>query len=347
MSIRFAFAGFRHSHIFDVVKRVAEHPDTTLVAACEADASTRAELADKKTVSVTHDDYERMLKEVPCDVIAVGDVFARRGPLVIRALQAGKHVLSDKPICTALDEWEQIRDLSRKRNLVVGCMLDLRGDGGMRTARRLMREGRIGPVQTATFHGQHAFYLASRPKWYFQSGLHGGTINDLGVHGIDAVRWMTGQEITEIIAARTWNAKATPYPYFHDCAQVFLRLSEGGGVLGDVSYLAPDGCGRRENDLRMYPPGWRFTFHGTGGMIETFHSGPYVVLARDGDKEPQFVEPEQTVHGAYFLDFLSQVHGRPEEISLTTDEVLRSSYVTLLAQRAADKNRMHVGCEYR
>ena len=54
-------------------------------------------------MKLTHDDYRRMLREVECDAVAVGDYFARRGEIVIAALEAGKHVIADKPICTKLE----------------------------------------------------------------------------------------------------------------------------------------------------------------------------------------------------------------------------------------------------
>src|SRR5438067_1807823 len=112
--MRIAFAGFRHGHIMGFHSIVQKDPRASIAAACEEDRETAA----KAAVKLTHDNFQQMVESVDCDVIAVGDYFARRGALILAALKAGKHVISDKPICTSLDELDQIESLSRDKNLV-------------------------------------------------------------------------------------------------------------------------------------------------------------------------------------------------------------------------------------
>ena len=75
MSVRFAFVGFRHPHINDMYQRCCERQDIDVVACCEEDATTRNELAAAGSVVISHDDFGAMLREVDCDVIAVGETF--------------------------------------------------------------------------------------------------------------------------------------------------------------------------------------------------------------------------------------------------------------------------------
>ncbi len=82
--------------------------------------------------------------------------------------------------------------------------------------------------------------LGKRPAWYFEPGKHGGTLNDIGVHAIDLIPWMTGRSIVEVTAARAWNARVPQFPAFQDAGQMMLKLDNGGSVMGDVSYLNPD-----------------------------------------------------------------------------------------------------------
>ncbi len=112
MTLRIAIAGFRHGHIMDLYRRAAEHPALQLVAACEEDEATRAQLAAQGQVDITHSDLLTMLREVPCDAVAIGDYFSRRGALAIAALEHGKHVISDKPLATSLAEVERITALA-------------------------------------------------------------------------------------------------------------------------------------------------------------------------------------------------------------------------------------------
>lgn len=338
MKTRFAFAGFRHNHILGMYNAVANHPDAQIVAACEEDGPTRQQLKDQGKIAITHDSCAAMLAQVPCDVLAVGDLYAKRGGLLIRGLEAGKHVIADKPICTRLDELDRIEELSRGGGLAVGCQFDLRSSGSFLAVRKLLQDGAIGDVQTICFTGQHPLSYGKRPDWYFQDGCHGGTINDIFIHAADALEWLTGRRIVEVVAARAWNSSFPQAPKFQIGAQVMLRLDNDAGVLGDVSYLAPEGCGHGS------PTYWRLTLHGSGGMIEFQNASKSILLAAHSDASPRQVDVQPKRPDAYLADFLSLVQGRGEGVSLTTAQVLRASRIALLAQKAADQSLRGVSC---
>ena len=82
------------------------------MAACERDAAARKAAA-RRGVTITHASYSAMLREVDCDVVACGEFYARRGAELIRALEAGKHVFGDKPLCTQLSELKHIEALAQ------------------------------------------------------------------------------------------------------------------------------------------------------------------------------------------------------------------------------------------
>ena len=330
MSIRLAFIGFRHGHILSLYKLAHASDEIEVVAVGEDHAPTRDKLASDQTVTFTHDDSSRLLDEVDCDVIAIGDTYARRGNLAIAALERGRHVILDKPICTDLDELARIEQLARDHRLAVGCQLELRDAAVTRTARRLIREGSIGDVWTVTFTGQHPLMYGSRPAWYFEPGQHGGTINDIAIHAFDALEWMTGQPIAEVVAARAWNV-TTRTPHFQDGGQMMLRFAHGGGVLGDVSYLAPEKCGYQ------VPQYWRFTIHGSGGMLEISLGERSAVLATHDDDAPVPIELDPNRPGGYLADFLRDLRGQdPEEGGITTAQLLTASRWSLQAQAMAD-----------
>lgn len=340
MGIRIAFAGFRHGHIFELVNKVKEHSESEIVGACEEDETTRKDLTDKGLMDITHENYSKMLKELDCDVIAIGDVYAKRGQIAIEALEAGKHVIADKPLCCKLSEFEKIKKLSEEKKLSVGCQLTLRGSGALRTVLKLISENKIGEVHTVTFTGQHPRSLGVRPDWYFVPGMHGGTINDIAIHGIDAILWLTGRNIVEVVGARVWNARTKEYPHFQDGAQMMLKLDNGGGVLSDVSYLAPEG-------IPNIPGYWRFTIHGSHGQIETTYNGDSVLLGVAGEKELQKIPSSPELGATYYDDFVNEIKGNTEKCELTTEQVLHATYVSLVIQQAADEGKTNVLCDYK
>jgi predicted dehydrogenase len=169
----------------------------------------------------------------------------------------------------------------------------------------------------------------SRPGWYFEPGKHGGTINDIGVHGIDMTEWMTGLRFTEINAARTWNAIPKDRAFFNDAGQFMLTMENGCGVLGDVSYFSPDSCGY---SLPYY---WNFMFWGTKGVIRASPQGDTVELALNGRKNLSHVSRSTQAPCDYLTQFLLDIKGRPGD--LNTETVLRASRTALKVQETADK----------
>ena len=324
MKTRFAFAGFRHAHILDLLAGVNERDDSEVVACCEEDAAARAALI----VTVTHTDFPAMLREVECDVIAIGDYYSRRGALAIAALRAGRHVLSDKPLCTTLDEQTAIECLAAERGLLVGLQLDSRDSAAFRTLREIIAGGEIGEVCTIRIEGQHPLLPGPRPAWYFEPGKHGGTINDIGIHAFDFVPWLTGLGWRTIDAARAWNAKARDAPHFHDCAHMMATLENGAGVLADFSYLAPDRLGYK------LPHYWHVLIHGTRGLAETHLQAEHVTVITDTSASPEIRPALEKRPRGYLDDFLRQLRGEPA--SLTTAQCLQASRLALEAQSLAD-----------
>jgi predicted dehydrogenase len=334
--LKLAFVGFRHNHIMGMYHAARASGDIEVVAASEDYPETIDALKREGKVSLTHTNWREVIESVACDAIAVGDYFAKRGEIIIATLKAGKHVISDKPICTRLDELEQIERLSSENRRQVSAQLDLRDGGAFIVARRLIRSGAIGEVHTVNVTAQHPLLLDRRPKWYFEAGKHGGTLNDIAIHATDLIPWMTGRELTEVVAARAWNARFGQIPQFQDAAQFLLKLDNGGGVLGDVSYLAPDGI------AYAAPQYWRVTCHGADGLLEAKYMAPTIQLATEADKTMQSIPADPDVQNGRLPSFLRQIRDEAVAGDLSTADVLRATRQALLIQRAADEQRTGV-----
>ena len=270
-------------------------------------------------------------------MVAIGDYYAKRGQLVIEALKNSKHVICDKPICTELSELDEIERLAKEKNLQVCCMLDLRYMEQASKAKELVESGVIGEVKIATFTGQHGLSFDTRPRWYFEDGKHGGTINDIAIHGMDLVRFITGKNLTRIDCAKTWNAYAVKAPNFKDCGQFMVELENGAGFTGDVSYAAPASCGF---SLETY---WRMTFWGTKGVAEYKLKGggkagidaddaALLQVALEGSDG--FAPVKMKKYDATGLgEFVKEINGETD-LLIDTAEVIRTSREVLTVQAA-------------
>ncbi|NLE46091.1 MAG: Gfo/Idh/MocA family oxidoreductase [Chloroflexi bacterium] len=331
--LRVAFAGFRHGHILDLYRRVLTSEEIEVVAACEEDWGTREQLAAQGHVAITHSDFRAMLASVDCDAVAVGDYYARRGSLALEALRYGKHVISDKPVCTELAELEAIERLTAETGLRMGCMLDMRDAPQFRGLREVVQSGALGEPKAIHFGGQHPLLVGTRPAWYFEVGKHGGTINDIAVHMMDAIPWITGCALDRVLAARCWNARADAYPHFRDAGQMMLTLDNGCGVIGDVSYLVPDSLGYRSS---LY---WRTTIWGTEGVAESSMVAQAVHVGCAGDDNMEARRLPSADPGGYLRAFLHDVRGQSEADELRTADVLRATRCALVTQAVADEAR--------
>lgn len=323
--MRFLFYGFRHSHLISYYAKAAAHPDICILAAIEENADAQKAAADTLGIAFSSRSYEDWLSEPAVEAVAIGTAYGERGAAVIKALQHGKHVLCDKPICTTLDELDTIRALAQEKGVTVGCLLDLKHMPCILTARKVLASGRLGEIRNISFTAQHCLNYGKRPAWYFEKGMHGGTINDIAIHGIDILPYLTGHRLTVLDAARTWNAYATQHPHFHDCAIFMGRTDRGAGVLADVSYAAP--C---QGTLPTY---WRFEIWCDRGLVSFCAAEPTVTIYEKGIAEPQILPGED--HPFTMLDeFLQAVSADGKDM---TNRVLSATETALRIQLSADR----------
>lgn len=275
--------GFRHGHIFGLYKLASENPDIQIVACAEPDEQARNAAEARLGIKLLSASLEELLHQTDIDAVAIGTCFGERGGNVITALKHGKHVICDKPICTSLSELSDIRRLSDENGLCVACMLDLRYTAAAKRTKQLLDEKLLGNVRNVSFNGQHCIDYAHRPLWYFEDGMHGGTVNDLAIHGIDLVRYLTGEEFVSIDGGRVWNSYANRHSFFKDCAVFMARLSNGAEVIADTSYSAP-------SQAFSLPSYWEFRFWCERGMLSFCYNDSRVSVYEEGKAEPSFFE---------------------------------------------------------
>lgn len=326
--INLAFAGFRHSHIYALLELARKNERINIAGAWEEYEPDRKTAVENYKVEFNYEAYKDILEDSDVDAVAIGSYYQARGGMVIDALKAGKHIICDKPICTSMNELEEIIALQKEKKLSVFIMLDLRFDTNVQAAKKLIDDGEIGEINNISFGGQHPLLYGSRAGWYFEEGKHGGTINDIAVHGIDLVRYFTGSEIKEINGARCWNKYAKEVPHFNDSGMLMLTLESGAGVIADVSYAAPDSI------AYDYPYYWEFKIWGTEGMLTfTFYTDG-VSLYKNGNKEVVNY-PRLAADYDYVEAFVKEINGE-ESGYLNTKESLRSALETLKIQYKAD-----------
>ena len=319
------FYGFRHGHIFPLFEQAKAHPNYTILGAIEENDEARAKAQERLQYPIAADGYLEWLENPNVDVVAIAGAYGNRGEAIRQALLHGKHIISDKPICTELAQLKEIARLAREKNLKVGCMLDLRYGPSSLRAKQILESGEMGAIKNITFTGEHFIDYGNRPSWYFEPGMHGGTFNDIAIHGLDLIHFMTGHQLEKVYCARSWNAFATRHPDFKDSATFIAETDKGAGLTADVSYCAPSQA------LKM-PTYWNFKFWCENGLVQFSYNDPDVHVFRnsgaaEGENLPG-IAAEETI-----LDTLRKEIA--QDTNTFTESVLTASEMALKLQMEA------------
>jgi predicted dehydrogenase len=217
--IGYAFMGAAHSqawrtapHFFDLPLR----PELTVLAG--RDAARVAEAADKLGWSSTETDWHRVIERDDVDLVDVctpGDTHAE---IAIAALDAGKHVLCEKPLANSVAEAEAMAEAAAKaaaRGVRSMVGFTYRRVPAIGLARQLVAEGRLGEIRHV-----RAQYLqdwiadpAAPMSWRLEKDKAGsGALGDIGAHIVDLTQYITGQQLTGVSAMLETFVKERPLP---------------------------------------------------------------------------------------------------------------------------------------
>lgn len=178
------------------------HPLATVAAVCTRNAAKLEEVGAKYGVAARYTDYREMLDKESFDAVCVATPdFAHFAP-VKAALEAGKHVLCEKPFTTELSEADQLLEISRalpRQTLQVA--FNHRWLASYHHGFAAIRKGSIGkPLAGYARKNDTIFVSTEMINWAGQST----PIHFLGAHDIDLMRWFFG---TEPVEARAYGVK--------------------------------------------------------------------------------------------------------------------------------------------
>jgi predicted dehydrogenase len=205
--VGYAFMGRAHSQAWRTVDRVFELPlRPRLAAICGRDKAAAESAAARLGWAATETDWRALIARDDVQLIDIAAPGSLHAPIAIAALQAGKHVLCEKPLANTLAEAERMSaaaDAAFPSGARAMVGFNYRRVPALALARRLVEQGRIG-----TLRHVRAVYLQdwlvdpdSPLTWRMQADRAGsGALGDLGAHIVDLARFLTGDEITGVSA---------------------------------------------------------------------------------------------------------------------------------------------------
>jgi predicted dehydrogenase len=174
-------------------KRSAALPGGRLVACADAIAERARALAADVAGCEACDDWETAVRRDGVDVVIVATTNDALATIAGAALEAGKHVLVEKPAARSRAEIEPVAALARQRGRRVRVGFNHRYHPAVRHARRIVDEGGVGPLMFLRGRYGHGGRTGYDREWRAdptRSG--GGELIDQGVHLIDLAGWLLG-----------------------------------------------------------------------------------------------------------------------------------------------------------
>lgn len=217
----------------------------------------------------------------PVDFVVIVTPNDTHHPAAKACLEAGLHVVCDKPFTVTSAQAAELRDLAEKRGRLCAVTYNYSGYPMVRHASELVRTGMLGRVRKvyAEYHqgwlatdlersGQKQASWRQDPK---RAGM-GGSLGDIGTHAEQLVRFVTGLEVESVLAELT---SFVPGRVLDDDASVLLRLS--GGARGTLT--CSQVCVGEANGLSLR------VYGETGGLVWRQERAEELVLTRsDGSK---------------------------------------------------------------
>jgi predicted dehydrogenase len=160
-------------------------------------------LAAELSVPRAEADYRRILEDKELDAVHVCTPNALHYPMVKDALEAGKHVICEKPLATSAAAGQKMADLARERNLANSVFHNLRFYPMVQHIRRLREAGDLGEILVVQgTYSQDWLLYDTDWNWRLDPEANGPSraMADIGSHWCDTIEHVTGLRITSVCA---------------------------------------------------------------------------------------------------------------------------------------------------
>lgn len=194
-----------------------------LAGIADSDEATARPLAERFDV-VYYSDYKDMLDNV--DAVTVATPTVTHFKISMDAINAGKHVLVEKPICPTLDESQKLVEAAEKAGVILAVGQIERHNPVVKFARESIEQGMFGEIVSISARRVSSFPGRIRDV---------GVLLDLGIHDIDVIRYLANSPVKSVysLGGKRQNDK------FEDHANIMMEFQNG--ILGfvEVNWLTP------------------------------------------------------------------------------------------------------------
>ena len=164
----------------------------SITAVCDIDQQRAENFAKQHDIKHVFTDYNEMVAMPELDAVSVCTPNNFHAPPTIAALEAGKHVICEKPIAGNAIDGQAMVDAQKASGKVLQIGLQSRFGAEAQTLRKLYEDGFFGDIYYARAMAMRRRGVPASPSFITKSIAGGGPLIDIGVHILDVLLWMIG-----------------------------------------------------------------------------------------------------------------------------------------------------------
>jgi len=234
-----------------------------LVAVMDVCMETTKGLAQKYNAQYAYDCADELLKNPEINAVYIASPVVNHYEQATKAAMAGKHILIEKPLALTINEGEELINLCKKQNVLFATGLMMRFHAYHEKAKELVSEGVLGDIVSA--RAQLTCWYPDMPgAWrQYMNQAGGGSLMDMGVHCIDLLQYIIGDNVTSVSALI--GTKTFEYEV-EDSATVLMKFANGAYATVDSNFNIPDNAA--ECRLEIYGTKGSILASGTISQVE-------------------------------------------------------------------------------
>ncbi|HEX8771345.1 MAG TPA: Gfo/Idh/MocA family oxidoreductase, partial [Acidimicrobiales bacterium] len=226
-----------------------------------------ADVASRHRIPLVFTDYQQMVATARLDAVVIVAPDEQHYPMTMDALDAGLHVLCEKPLATTAAQARAMYERAETAGVKHMSFFALRTSLHHRYMHQLIEQGYLGTPYAAHLHLTHGFFRSDAYQWRFDQQRGTGALGDLGCYVIDLARWFVG-DIARVSAhlsslVERPHPDGQPYVPANDAASLVVAFANGAQGTIAASVVAHQAERGQLNSVVLY---------GSAGTLELQHT---------------------------------------------------------------------------
>lgn len=228
------------------------------LSVCEAIMDTNKEflnaVGEEFGIAKRYTDIDSLLSDRDIDAVYIATPLFCHKEQALKAADAGKHILLEKPMALTSKDAHEIKEYCKKKGVRLSIGFMMRGHGAHRAIKDLIDRGELGEIVSA-YAKFNCLSRVNEHKWRQTKAYGGGgAMMDMGIHCIDLLSHITSLSVSEVSAM--YSSQIYVYPDTEDSATGVFKMNNGAIFTVEANFNIPDTLG-----------GCKFEIYGTRGSL--------------------------------------------------------------------------------